>query len=214
MSLFITYLHTHTHTHSSGCLYQSEANTATGSWRGVSARGLLAVRAWSSRDGASVSGWNNSYWLVAVAATGRSGLGVHSIKKSLRLEGSALGSGLVVKGSSGNDSIHHNYSRWTVSHRLRGLKSAHHLASEWGAHTRSGGRDEERLDGTGRKEEHRVVTGGSSQTEGWKRGKKEWEGRLLLWKRLELREYGCLITHSELWSSNTDTGAQDALTDF
>lgn len=139
---------------------------------------------------------------------------MHSIKKSLRLEGSALGSGLVVKGSSGNDSIHHNYSQWTVSHRLWGLKSAHHLAYERGAHTSSGGSDEERLHGTGRKEEHGVVTGGSSQTEGWKREKKEWEGRLLLWKRLELREYGCLITHPELWSSNTDTSAQDALTDF
>lgn len=50
------------------------------------------------------------------------GLGVSSIKKSLKLRESMVGSTLLAKGASGNYSIHHNYTNWTPPHRGQGTQ--------------------------------------------------------------------------------------------
>lgn len=50
------------------------------------------------------------------------GLGVSSIKKSLKLRESMVGSTLLAKGASGNYSIHHNYTDRTLPHRGQGTQ--------------------------------------------------------------------------------------------
>lgn len=50
------------------------------------------------------------------------GLGVCSIKKSLKLRESMVGSTLLVQGASGNYSIHHNYTNRTLPHIGQGTQ--------------------------------------------------------------------------------------------
>lgn len=50
------------------------------------------------------------------------GWGVSSIKKSLKLRESMVGSTLLAKGASRNYSIHHNYTKRTLLHRGQGTQ--------------------------------------------------------------------------------------------